>query len=171
MSIFSTFCQNISDILTFRSADSLLFKYLRINQNKGGKHRFIIRRVDHWPGFKDQRATQTHVYPSHPSLLLFYFFTSTLTTLWLIRSSVYIHVSLANGKKVYRLGHNMYFLFLNEGNNFGGQLFKVCFLTWSWKQLQGSGHCILQSQARKVQQRHSEKQWELYSQTNPSEGT
>ena len=46
MSIFSTFCQNISDILTFRSADSLLFKYLRINQNKGGKHRFIFASSD-----------------------------------------------------------------------------------------------------------------------------
>ena len=43
--------------------------------------------------------------------------------------------------------------------------------TWSWKQLHGSGHFILQSQARKVQHRHSEKQCELYSHTKLSAGT
>ena len=38
-------------------------------------------------------------------------------------------------------------------------VFSAAVLTWSWLQLQGSGQLILQSQARKVQQRHSEKQW------------
>jgi ribosomal protein L24E len=61
-------------------------------------------------------------------------------------------------------------IFVNSDSRFAYNSRKKCemnswsknpiLVTWSWKQEQESGHFILQSQARKVQQRHSEKQWE-----------